>query len=688
MIALDKQYIKRLLRYVFFVALILWVISSIFILYKYVWFSSNKTSSKWGTFVEGIFDSTSYLPYLRSDGQSSFYQGLLFNSCLKYSITDQGMQFKEDLCTVQTKDNKLFTITIHPGTIRSDGTPLSLDDILFTYQDIIIKNKRWIKTLTPYKDITITKESDSSLQVSFPTPSIDNKLFFTQYILPQHILKNFDFQSYRELFAVQPIYTNCANIVSQTSDQYSLIFNLVNCTNTNLNFYQIKNHISFDAFKTTITEKESSIVDIYLGEETFPWYEQHNLLTNKIITVFFNTNSDKLRVRTRRALGWLIKRNFYSTWYTNYLLKNTDWLFDVFLSTGSNIKDYLNTTYDENSVAKKDLIDSWIQPLAKEITIKGENKKFVFYIENEPSKTWLSVFFDTAYERIALQYNQKLISASSYSAKEKKAEFFFWTSLKTFWTGLNKYTLLWWKNNKKITLATVDIYNIQEQESQLTGTTIQPLSVIYYDAPLYNAIVLNLQSIFTTFGINNYFTFERINSLEDLEGRLLLGDYDILINTIDMGLKKDITKLFATDSAMKNPSQYQNAKLISLLQQYTDKSSQRTLNEINNIYAKDMPFVVLGKAFVPMQVKINVAEKLFWTGTEKLELYDYNRRELVYKNLKLVNTVHIDGKKVWNVDNFLLFIKNALGLGDDASATEPKTLEEIFSETWTDSPNQ
>ncbi|HCY20646.1 TPA: hypothetical protein DIC40_02095 [Patescibacteria group bacterium] len=92
---------------------------------------------------------------------------------------------------------------------------------------------------------------------------------------------------------------------------------------------------------------------------------------------------------------------------------------------------------------------------------------------------------------------------------------------------------------------------------------------------------------------------------------MVLGDYDIMINTIDMGLKKDITKLFATDSAMKNPSQYQNTKLISLLQQYTDKSSQRVLNEVNNIYAKDMPFVVLGKAFVPMQVKINVAEKLF-----------------------------------------------------------------------------
>jgi hypothetical protein len=275
-----------------------------------------------------------------------------------------------------------------------------------------------------------------------------------------------------------------------------------------------------------------------------------------------------------------------------------------------------------------------------------------------------SSHLDTAYDRIAMEYNQKLISASSYSTKDKKAEFFFGTSLKTFWTGLNKYTILWWKNNKKITLATLDIYNVTEQKTTFTGI-INPLSIIYYDAPLYNAIVLNLQSIFTKYDIDDYFSFERINSLEELEGRLLLGDYDIMINTIDMGLKKDITKLFATESAMKNPSQYQNTKLISLLQQQTTKPTQRILNEINDIYAKDMPFVVLGKAFVPIQVKINVAEKLFWTGDIWLELYDYNRRDLVYRNLQLVNTVHIDGKRVLNYNNFFLFIKNSLGFKEE-----------------------
>jgi len=48
----------------------------------------------------------------------------------------------------------------------------------------------------------------------------------------------------------------------------------------------------------------------------------------------------------------------------------------------------------------------------------------------------------------------------------------------------------------------------------------------------------------------------------------MVGDYDLLINTVDMGLKKDLTKLFSTDNSEVNPSQYQNQKLTTLLTQY------------------------------------------------------------------------------------------------------------------------
>lgn len=124
-----------------------------------------------------------------------------------------------------------------------------------------------------------------------------------------------------------------------------------------------------------------------------------------------------------------------------------------------------------------------------------------------------------------------------------------------------------------------------------------------------------------------------------------------------MGQKNDITKLFATDSAKTNPSQYQNQNLISLLKQYAENKQIKLLNQINEIYAKDMPFVILGKAFVPMHIKEDLVDKVF--PTAETQLYDYNRRSVLYKNLELVNNIHVDGKRVWNYKNFTKFIKES-----------------------------
>ncbi|MEI7558859.1 MAG: hypothetical protein WCJ45_09095 [bacterium] len=109
-----------------------------------------------------------------------------------------------------------------------------------------------ISFLDQYAGISISKEANNILKVTFPTPSSDNILLFTNYILPRHILINAELRDYTSIFAFKPVYTNCANLISQSSDEYSLVFNLVNCHQTNLNFYQVKNMVSFDAFKTSL----------------------------------------------------------------------------------------------------------------------------------------------------------------------------------------------------------------------------------------------------------------------------------------------------------------------------------------------------------------------------------------------------------------------------------------------------
>ncbi len=111
---------------------------------------------------------------------------------------------------------------------------------------------RKLPLLTQYSDITLAKDVNNTLKVTFNSKSSDNILFFTNYILPKHMLINSELNDYKSLFAFKPVYTNCANLVSQSNDEYSLVFNLVNCNQSNLNFYQVKNTPTFDAFKKSV----------------------------------------------------------------------------------------------------------------------------------------------------------------------------------------------------------------------------------------------------------------------------------------------------------------------------------------------------------------------------------------------------------------------------------------------------
>ncbi|MCX6823682.1 MAG: ABC transporter substrate-binding protein [candidate division SR1 bacterium] len=662
MITIKKKLVRDILRYTFFLSLFFWVVISIYVGYQYIRVSSTQVNTKGGTFVEGIFGNTSYLPYIRNDIQSNFYQGLLFNACVKSSYNKNTLTYIPDFCTVTTKDNQNYSINLNKGFIWSDGTPVSLEDIYFTYNEILRNNIWKLPLLNQYSDITIVKDVNNTLKVTFPNASSDNILFFTNYILPQHMLANSEVNDYTSLFAFKPVYSNCANLVSQSNDEYSLIFNLANCNQSNLNFYQVKNTTSFEAFKTSINNGSNSIIDGYVGDETLRGYAVKKLLTNQLITVFFNTRSDKLSVRGRRVLGGLIKHNFYSSGYETYFQKNSDGLFDVFQSTGGDVKDLLNRDYTNNIITKNDLIDINVKNLPKSIAIKGENQKGVYYIDTGASLS-TEFTFDRVYDKVIIEYQTKTYTPKHFVKGGKSGWYTFGLLEKTFGSGLNKYMIYGYIGNKKILIDSLDVYNVipEIQTEVVVGEPVK-LTVVYYSTYINDFVVTTLQNIFKNANVSENFVFEKITTPQELQGRLVVGDYDLLINTVDMGLKKDLTKLFSTDKSEFNPSQYQNQKMTTLLKQYSaadEKSKKRSLVEINSIYSKDMPFVVLGKEYLNLNFKPDIMEKLFSTGNA-IEINEYNRRDYVYNNVKLVTNVHIDGKRVWNVDNFSKFLTKSI----------------------------
>lgn len=566
------------------------------------------------------------------------------------------------MCRVWTEDNQNFVVALNKWFIRSDGTPVTLEDLYFTYNDIIRSNKWNISRLDTYKDITIVKDTNNKLKITFPNPSRENILFFAHYILPQHILQEYDLENYKTVFGVHPVYTNCANVVTDSVDPYSLIFNLANCTDTNLNFYQIKNALSFDDFKKTTNSAKDSIIDAYIWSETIDGYASKPLTTNKIVTVFFNTKSTALRVRTRRVLWGLIKHNFYTTWYENFMTKNSNGLFDVFQSTWWNVKDLINRDYSDGSITKDDLLDTNVQVLPTTISIKTEGQKLVYFVESG-STFPLHITLPGTYDRISLEYKGKL-TTPTYDKAKKTTDFTIGGLAKNFGSGLNKYVIYGYVKKEKKLLTSLDIYNMisgtpaTNIDTEVSSGQKVQLTVIYYDSPLYNFVVERMQNIFRQFDIGDNFVFQKITTPEELQGRLFAGDYDILVSVVDVWAKKDFTNLFGTDKSELNPSQYQNQKMTSLLQDYMNSNSNKQLTEINAMYSKDMPFVVLWNVFTKLNIKPHIADNL--RGTGKVTIDESNWRSLIYAKLQLVTNIHIDGKKVRSWSNFMDFLQNNL----------------------------
>jgi len=87
-------------------------------------------------------------------------------------------------------------------------------------------------------------------------------------------------------------------------------------------------------------------------------------------------------------------------------------------------------------------------------------------------------------------------------------------------------------------------------------------------------------------------------------------------------------------------------------------NTNRQLTEINAMYSKDMPFVILGNVFTQLNIRPNLVDGLFGTGNTVVN--ESNRRSLIYSKLQLVTNIHIDGKKARSWGNFITFLEKNL----------------------------
>lgn len=275
--AIRQKIIKYALVFFFFIRLL----GLAYLYYSYVITTAPTVPAKGGTLIEGVTTNISYLPYVRSTDADLFYQGLLFKGCMSYFGSGYQVVYEDELCKVISQDNKTFVVSLNTTGYRSDSTPISIDDVLFTYQDIIKANFWDIPNLRNYQKIDIEKLSDNSLRVTFPGASIDNYNFFTNYILPSHKLKGVGLNYYLTEFKEQPVTSSCATIKSDHGDETSLVFDVGGCKGR-LSYYQVKKIESMKELET------SKLVDITVSPTPVEGYKDNKLILNKYIGVFFN----------------------------------------------------------------------------------------------------------------------------------------------------------------------------------------------------------------------------------------------------------------------------------------------------------------------------------------------------------------------------------------------------------------
>lgn len=207
-----------------------------------------------------------------------------------------------NICDITTEDNKTYKLRIKNDVFWSDGEPFILDDVIFSYQDIVVSNMWNQPYLSQYQDIAITQDEEdlTTLEFTFPLAKEENRDFFKLPIVPYHQMQDADLNYYVQQFAKNPVTLGCSSLKT-SKDSDSLIIDISDCPDTSINYYQIKSFESMQALSDHVTSSKN-IVSFYYGNVESPSYNLLPIQDNFFLTMFFNTKSTKLSPRIQRSL--------------------------------------------------------------------------------------------------------------------------------------------------------------------------------------------------------------------------------------------------------------------------------------------------------------------------------------------------------------------------------------------------
>lgn len=560
--------------------------------YLYVNYFSESKIIKWWTIIQWTTQKINYLPYTSFTKDDLFYQWLIFDKCAESS----GVNVIDKICKVYSKDFKEFTIKLNPEYTgkRSDGEPITINDIYFTYNNLIKNNIFQIPDLAAYSNLNIVKTEDE-IKIKFPLASIDNQLFFDDYILPNHSLSWQTLAHYQTEFANKLVTSSCATIEKDNLDSNSLIFNLSGCDNFSKEFFQIKKFDSLQNLSSDLSNPKS-IVD-FVNESNLSWsfsgYDKYNYDTSRFLVMFMNVTS----------LNSEIRKNLYKFIKTLNIPDFDNYNSQIFIAdpNGQNLKQALAKTGNMTTITSWDkVITDLKQPvLTKSIYIYGNNKYKTYQISSVPATGFpINFKFDTEYVKISISANWWWkYNLSTYDSGTRNASYNIATKYNNLIKWINYYTIWWYTEanpEEPIKLLTIKLHNgAQVITNQVTVVKKTKFKVIYTKNDLINKYISWLQNAFVAEWIDSYFTFEWYDNISELNGKINNNDYDIVFKMYDFGNKYDLSMFFG-DNKLINPSGYKNPTIQQDISDYLlwNKSLKA---DIQKVYQNEFPFIIISK---------------------------------------------------------------------------------------------
>ncbi len=204
-----------------------------------------------GSYAEGIIGQPAYVNplFAKSSDIDSDIARIIFSGLL---ATDKNLDLKDDLAENHkiSEDHKTYKFTLRDNIFWHDGQPLTVDDVVFTYQTI--QDKQLSSSYyNNFKNISIKKLDSKTIEFSAKQLSDLALNYFTVGIIPKHIWGNIPKDKYLQAdYNLKPIGSGPYKFKLLTKDADGMISSYV--LESNEKFYlksPYLNKINFQFFK-------------------------------------------------------------------------------------------------------------------------------------------------------------------------------------------------------------------------------------------------------------------------------------------------------------------------------------------------------------------------------------------------------------------------------------------------------